>query len=226
MYLDKLISDYLKGTPAWSTLISEMESVYSEQVWDPVNQLKNIRDPAQMEDVYLALTSQLLGFFIQSDLLSSDGYERIVESLSNYYTRVGTVDFVRFLSYILDADFTLIPLWTTDYVTFLTEPPTLDINIGTEDGLNDLEDEYGENVLILEHGVDLTVYTGGGPWYITSHVQLQYNGSLFSINNFNDIYNLFYYLAPANIVLDVVIETFQVTITEYLPIGAHLIEIF
>ena len=123
----------------------------------------------------LVKTCSMLGFTYpdtDDDLFTSEDYLRIAQNIADYYKEQGTEAFLRFFSYCLNNNFTLEPMWTSDYATFYPEGSPF---IGTP-------------------------IWAGGTWYPTSHVQFQVEPGQDKVDP-STFQKFFNYIAPINLVL-------------------------
>ena len=190
--LVKRLPQKFQEVPAFRDFVLALEELLVENVWDPVELMKKLRTPRDLERTFVALTSSMLGLSVDADWLSDRAFERVVESLCAYYRHKGTQDFYRFMGFMTDAQFQLSALWTEDYVTFHTAP-----------------------------GGALAY--NGGTWYLTPHVNLLYDESLFDPGS-RDLERLFYLMAPIHLVLEAVIATVGITGEMNMTLAGQLIE--
>jgi len=196
---EKIFPPYLSA-PVWTDLVESIDKVFSQlDIDDAYRQFQLLRGPINTGDVTYALKrdvegklvkiddveqlerdtlvklANMLGFSISnSSLLTDDDYIRICQSLGEYYTKnKGTQNWQDFIGFCLNAQFQVLKLWTTDYVTFYEEG---DVAIGTP------------------------VFSGG-TWYPTTHVALEYDAEKFATIARETIEEFFYFFANINIVL-------------------------
>jgi hypothetical protein len=124
---------------------------------------------------------------------SGDARRRLIQGLAEFWSEKGNPSFVDFIGFILNVEFTLVPLWTKDFITFvpLAQVP---------DELNTL---------------NFTQYVTGH-YYPTSYVGLSYDGFTYLKVPFadidpTDIATLFYKIAPIHLVLDWIAALFSGT---------------
>lgn len=121
------------------------------------------------------------GFNYYSDTLSNEDYARIVDYIEDFWPESGTDSYYRFIGFIknmrLEADY----LWTTDEV-----------------------DETGDDTYpwLEPNNGQLRPVHAGGHDYPTSHVQLRYDALETPDPDGEDIFRLFYLLAPIHLVLE------------------------
>lgn len=220
MTREKLLSPYL-DTPVWQQLIEAIDQLLAnENIDDAKRQLRNLRSPintqsaaftvslegnklTRLEDVEslerdsIIQHANLIGFnFKTSNLLQVQDYLRISLYVAQYYAETkGTVAWQDFLGFVLNAQFTVTPMWTQNYVDFFEEG---------------------------DPAIGYSVYEGGF-WYPTTHVVLAYDPSKFSLSP-QTVYEFFYYFANINLVLEYIFLEFtgsmslQVAVTGYLDV--------
>jgi hypothetical protein len=135
----------------------------------------------------------LLGLQLSNAGVMDDmSYRALARFLGSYWYEKGKKSFVDFLSFCTNVDFSLVNLWTSDYVTF-----------------------------IPESDVTGTTIFNGGTWYPTTHVRLKIgsNGQNLDIATLS---NLFNEVANYNLVLESVASNIDLNIVtveaSYLPI--------
>jgi hypothetical protein len=188
-----LLPPYMSQNPYFMDLMNSIDTVFSTQVDAKIDILANIRNmwvssPAveqiivnqelipfsawpQPERAILSKQTNLLGMnFQNAGVLSNDAYQQVSRNVGCYWFQKGTQAFIEFINYCLGTNLVVVSLWTEDYVTFVPEA-----DAGTP---------------IWE----------GGPWYPTTHVQIQSFGGfqgldLVTLNSF------FYEIANYNLVL-------------------------
>lgn len=135
--------------------------------------MMDCRDPGILASPFNHMHARMLGFDYRSAVLTDEIIERISDSYSLFRkANKHSLSFVQYIGWIMDIAAQAYPLWTKDYKSFSVN--------------------HGETVF------------EGGEWFPTSHV-----GVVFSPNSFDmsavpskeEISNLFYRLAPANLVL-------------------------
>jgi hypothetical protein len=165
-----LVPEHLEHNQVWEDLMTEVNIAFTA-IDQGISDMGLLRKPIDTGDSIFAsnrtagkltrldairtlersLTVQScnnLGFtFKTSNVLDAEDYTRIAINLGAYYASTkGTQGWQNFLAFCLNAVFTVEQLWTTDYVTFVTE------------------------------GSAGTPVWDGGAWYPTTHVNLSYAG--------------------------------------------------
>lgn len=153
------------------------------------------RDPTFLSRSLKILVTKMLGLEYNSDVLTDDDYDRLILFLGIYNRQKGPDHFINFLGYIKDLDLSMHKLWTEDYVDFRLNKPQSALDIFSN-----------------------------GTWYQTTHVGLLYP-DLGGIDNLDprDIENLFYKLAPINLVLKWIASQTILDLTTLL-IGTNIVE--
>ena len=176
-----LLSPYLKNLAVWKTLSDAIDTVFKQNIEQPIAQMENIRFITQDSEQYvLAETCRLLGFDLSQDVLnlSVDSFTRIATQLPMYSDYNGTEQFSKFLSLILGAYCDIVYLFTDDY-----------------------EDFYAN--------AQGTLITEGGVWFKSTHVELDVGMS--SIVNlqlapgqtlYTRVKAIFYQQAPVTLVIE------------------------
>ena len=145
-----LLPPYLETEPVWTDLIDALDTTFLPTVDNPTKFLSRLRDtwivPESTEekiqqgkmlsstdfDTYekeiLVRQANMLGFdFRDSNVLSSEDYERITRHLGFYWYGKGTPSFINFLGFVLNTVITVKNLWSDQgasprrYGTFLPE---------------------------------------------------------------------------------------------------------
>lgn len=97
----------------------------------------------------LVSQSNMLGMKLSNaGILSDEAYQTLTRFVGQYWFEKGTGAFIDFINFCMGTNFTLINLWTQDYISFLPEAD-----------------------------IGLTIYEGG-TWYPTTHVQISALGGL------------------------------------------------
>jgi alpha-tubulin suppressor-like RCC1 family protein len=198
----QLLPPYLENNPVWTELFDALDTLWANGtlnqagIDNAINALRYIRYPYILTDAALGKINEgqmisfeefaapdrslliqqtnLLGLPItNSDLLSDEDYLRLFRNLGMYWFSKGKANFIDFLSYCLNTDFSIINLWTTNYVDFYEEG---DPTIGTP-------------------------IWSGGAWYPTTHVRLSYDAAKYTDVPTEDLTRLFYDFANYNLVL-------------------------
>lgn len=179
----------------------------------------NIKDKA-----LLILEAQHLGMSFYADYLSQDHLARIVEFLHQYAHRIGTKDYVNFMSFIKNVRITETQMWSdcynadNDYSVFQEKTDDmvsiLDVD---EDVLEELLSGDLTDAEITALG--LSFDPDDGIWYPTNKVQLTINVTDIYVDQLEQVTQLYYFFAPIylNLYLFVTITYFD---TQYLYLSA------
>jgi hypothetical protein len=120
--------------------------------------------------------SNLLGLTISKPSgLSQFDFVNINRNVGLFWYSKGTFDFIDFLGYCLNAELSLVSMWTNDYVTF-----------------------YPEGDPFLSTG---TPIWEGGIWYPTTHVSITWDSGKFNVP-LNNVVSLFNDVSNYNLVLN------------------------
>ena len=174
-----LLIPRIRNNQTYVDLFDVISDVFNKNVYYALEQLRILRDsPSQDRATKIAMAKDL-SFDYKSDLFTDKEYDCINLFVNVFNNRVkGTEDFIQFLGWVKNAKFKLIQLWANgvrDYGEF-KEEGTYVYNNSKIDG------------------------TGNKQWYPTSHVNLEYDGNLSSIDE-SDVEYLFYKCAPIHLVL-------------------------
>lgn len=133
---------------------------------------------------------QTVGFNFLSDDLSTEAYWRIAQNVGRYRKESSTYESVKFLSWMINANFEVEALWTADGVTF--------------DRRNVISRQRNNN--------ETEITVGSTTYFPTSRMLLKYDAEINPFINLNKMQELFLQQAPINVVLDrilAVIEPFN-----------------
>lgn len=188
-----LLPPYLMMNPYFVEFMDAVDEVFETQVDAKIDIITNIRnmwttDPVveqtiadldiipfdqwpQPERSILVKQSNALGMnFQNAGVLSNDAYQQITRHVGQYWYEKGTQAFIEFINYCLGSTLTVVNLWTTDYVTF------------------------------VPFSASGTPIWEGGPWYPTTHVQIEAADGLGNLD-LNTLISFFYEIANYNLVL-------------------------
>jgi hypothetical protein len=200
-----LLPPYMSEVPVWQDLITIIDTVFENAVDNPTQWLAQLRflwiltsdaidkvnsgqllstsDFELPEKEILIKQAKQLGFdFQQTDLITSEDYQRIVRNIALFWYSKGKPNFVDFLGFVVEGVVSIVNLWSNSadagawntYGTFLEEG---DPGIGTP-------------------------VWGGGTWFPTTHVRVVFDPFKFSAPQMTKLVNLFYTVANFNLVLE------------------------
>lgn len=181
MTFDGLENELFTQSPFWQDFIEALADFYQEQVREPLDNLREIRNITEKTDPNVVLlTLRDLGIDVPLDLIVNP--ERLLKSvymIPLVYQHTGLDSAWRVIEFILGRRISVQPLWTEDYIDFYPEP-------------------YGP------------LRVDGGTWYKTTHVNLsmQLVGTDSKIvlprnQTLKDrLLSAFYSFAPVNLVID------------------------
>ncbi len=176
----------IRETKAWSDMFDGISSIFAENINKYIHLLRYIRDPFKQDRLTNIQQAQFLGFKYKADVFTDNEYANLVYFLSYYNKKVkGTNDFINFLGWIKNARFELVQLWAKGKYNYSDDPKIKD------------PFEWESPFIQKNSMVD---ETGTKEWYPTSHVDLEYNGWQFQIDE-SDVWYLFYKCAPIHLVL-------------------------
>lgn len=199
------LTSQLPGIFRKGALIADMAEVfdklYNTLVEDPRITLQRLHVPyhpdleyPSLERYYLIEKAREYGFDFTSDVMTDENYRHLVESLPEYYRSKSGTDFVKMIGYMRGIKFEMVQLWCDS---------------GSDD---DFIVFYNE-----KQGLSITE---GGTWYPTSHVELTYNGNDHPVIYTQEINDLFYIMAPINLVLRHITGALEATgFNYYYPVG-------
>jgi hypothetical protein len=195
----------MEESPVWQDLITIIDSVFESSVDNPTQWLAQLRflwivttdaldkvTTGQMltaadfevpEKEILIKQAKQLGFdFQQTDLISSDDYQRIVRNIALYWYSKGKPNFIDFLGFVVEGVITIVNLWsnTQDQPSWNT---------------------YGSFLEEGDPGIGTPVWVGG-TWFPTTHVRVVFDPFKFDAPQITKLVNLFYTIANYNLVLE------------------------
>lgn len=196
-----LIPPYMEDVDAWTQLIEVVDEVFSNvddaSIWigwlrdlwllsDPTTELLDQGDVLidssgfmKIERDILIRQANMLGFRAHDPSVFSDSdYQRIVRFLPQYWYEQGTQKLGDFIGFILDAEISVIPLWSQ--------------NTQEQSGL------YSGFFLPEKTG---TPVWKGGTWFPTTHVLIQIPAQRDSSSTREKVVQIFNALANFNLVL-------------------------
>lgn len=201
-----LLPPYMEDTVVWEDLVKIIDSVLNGKIDDPTLWLSQLRylwieasataekieagdlldisDFEVPEKEILIRQAGQLGFnFQDSDLITSEDYQRIVRNLAHFWYSKGKPNFIDFLGFVLNSQIDIKTLWSTQGPTY---------------------DEYGPMLPEGDAGIGSPLWEGG-QWFPTTHIQLAFDPFKFVNPSFTKLVNLFYVIANYNLVIDTVI---------------------
>jgi hypothetical protein len=165
---------------------------------------------ALQERSTLVQQATMLGFDFFNSSLSDDDYHRVITYISQYYPYAGTEQFVRFIGFIKNIKLKSNALWSYD------------------DG--------SDTFPVLEKLPNGAVpATKGGPWYLTSHVELEYdpfvdgqlpNQTILNESGYLEIETLFNFFAPIILVLERIVIAIQLNVDFFLALAGQELQIY
>ena len=129
-----ILSSVFQENQVWLDMASATDDVINRNIVSPRNQLALIRDPNYENRITQLYTGQMLGLQFFSDSFTNDVIDRVVRFIEIYYPKKGTPEFINFLSFLKNTQFTIEQLWTPDYSVFVTHDniPTGGTDITTQ----------------------------------------------------------------------------------------------
>lgn len=173
--LKELLTLPFEQNQVWRDLADAVNDVLRNEVKAPREELKEIRDPVDLDRIYKILNSKQIGVNFMSDQLTDSDYDRLYRYVSLYWPEGGTDQFINFIGFIKNIRLELAQLWS-DQPNLINDYGILSTNPGTS---------------ILE----------GGNWFPTSHYELQYNAETYTNPDFSELTELFFLFAPIHLVL-------------------------
>lgn len=183
----KVLVSRLATSQTWYDLFDGVSKVFALNIYEKVYALSQIRNPDEQSRDINIKASKFLGFDYKSDTFSDEEFTTLVTFLNQFNRKYkGTKSFISFLGFVKDARFDMYQLWAKgkgkDYGEFERYSPFVESN---------------------------SKISGKGTqeYYPTSHVELDYDGEKFNIST-QDVYELFYSVAPAHLVLNRITANF------------------
>lgn len=208
--LKELLPYRLSSTPAWAKLADAVEHIFEQEVWSMVDKISELRDPRNIEKEFIGLLARYLGLHVKSTIFTEDQYRRVTEAIYEYYEECGTESLANILSFGQDIPIEIIPLWSNNYSNFQDHVPS---GQGTVyDGTGDwyftphvevainVENGYRADNIHVTTGLLGTKYSNLGLFSL-GNTQLTY-GSFTQLFDESKIRELFYHLAPIQLVLE------------------------
>lgn len=166
-----LLPPYMTANPMWVDLALAVDELFAD-IDQGALQLRNLRNAYTLESPIqrgrvqnglpldestsvsdMTTLLKQVGYcglpLVKTDYLTSVQARMLFRHLPEYWYSKGTGGLAHFINYVLGTNLSFRTLWTSDYVTFETEPPTESEN-------------YLEN---------------GGSWYQTTHIQVDLGNS-------------------------------------------------
>lgn len=134
---------------------------------------------SRIERPFMIQHVEMLGISFLSDDLSTEAYWRIAQNAGRYRAQSSTNESVKFLSWMINANFTVEYLWTADGANF-----------------------YREGALKFTGTSSKGKYIGSLLYFPTSHVLLKYDAEKTPYIDLAKMQELFLVQAPINVVLD------------------------
>jgi len=185
-----LLIPRIRNNQTYVDLFNAMSEVFNNSFYYAIEQLRILRDSTSQDRTIKIALAKDLSFDYKSDLFTDDEYDSVNLFANKFNNKVkGTEDFIQFLGWVKGAKFKCIQLWATgekDYENF-----------------SEYTNQVKQNSKIDEMGTK--------SWYPTSHVNLEYDGNLSSIDE-SDIEYLFYKCAPIHLVLNAYAAAFTAEI--------------
>ena len=174
--LTQLLSDTMRVRPPWLALATVASQVLYERVENYRISFEASRDSNFIGRTLRILLLSMAGLRWNSDIITDDAYQRLVDNISLYNQSHGDSDFVLFIGYCLGFEIEMVTLWTTNYLNFVVGPQ-----------------------------VDSIFDDPPGPWYPTSHVGLlyeEYAPNAPTPSQQDALVGIFYSVAPIHLVLE------------------------
>ncbi len=209
-----LLPPYLEDQDTWGSLVDGIDTTFLNTVDNPTKYLSRLRDTwilsesseekiqngvmlssnefDHYEKEILIRQANLLGFdFKESNILTSEDYERLTQHLGFYWYGKGTPTFVDFLGFVFNTVITVKNLWS---------------NKGTS------VRRYGTFLPEGNAGIGTPIWKGG-EWFPTTHVQVGFDPTKFANTSVRKLIALFYALANYNLVIGEILLESTLNIT-------------
>jgi hypothetical protein len=182
--LTQLLSSSMKARPPWMSFAKVASNVLYQYVEQNRIALELSREPSDLTRILKIITLKMMGLDWNSELITDDNYDTLLESISLYLRNHGPNDFINYIGYSLGFSMQMIELWTTDYIGFFPGP---------------------QEPNIFDYGPDEQIPNNHTVWYPTTHVGLLYElyaTNAPSLEVIDGIQNVFYKIAPIHLVLE------------------------
>lgn len=203
-----LLPPYMEDAPVWQDLITIIDQVFENNVDNPTQWVAQLRflwllttdaltkvDSGQLltigdfelpEKEILIKQAKQLGFdFQETNLITSEDYQRIVRNVALYWYGKGKPNFIDFLGFVIEGVVTIVNLWS---------------NKATQPSWN----TYGNFLEEGDPAIGAPVWLGG-TWFPTTHVRVVFDPFKFNAPQLTKLVNLFYTVANYNLVLESII---------------------
>ena len=120
--INNLLPEKFLVIPFYSDLVSVVSNYLVENTHSLVDGLRRMRTPSLFEIFYAESLAGSLGFYQDITSRTESQKRRLIESLTDFYSRNGTVFTFDFISFVTSERFQIIQLYTQDHSTFATAP--------------------------------------------------------------------------------------------------------
>ena len=120
--ISNLLPEKFIQVPLVADLLSVVNTNLIEVVHSLVDNIRRMRTPTLFEIFYSEKLAGSLGFYQDITSKTEAQKRRLIESLTDFYARNGTIFTFDFLSFIADENIQVVPLYTQNYLTFSSFP--------------------------------------------------------------------------------------------------------
>jgi hypothetical protein len=200
---------YLADIQPWIDLADAFDEVFGDKIDNPIRMLADLRNvdnyhPDRLlehvgidilnpsdrtnaagdvwhERVLRIQQANTIGFnYFDSNIFTDDVYDAFVKQAAQFFPEKGTGTFTSFLGFCLNAVLDMASLWSEDHKLFYT-----DSEVASLVGFNEVYE--------------------GGTYYPTPHIELTIDAESSSTVSIDKLVELFYFLAPINLVIERII---------------------
>lgn len=200
--LSEILTEDSKNNPAINLLYKCISEVWQEVVSDKIAELEDFRDFNNKNPEILNNNAIALGLDYPADSpLTEAEYRRLASVVNKYSANFKGLKFSNVLSYIYRVQFATVPLWAKG------------VNQYWNGNLETREQKYNSLYAESQEIKDNSILTGKGPWYPTSHFDIEYSSTDTQISDlsFDSLYYILKKLMPINMVIRYIYKKYTVT---------------
>ena len=162
-------------------MLDAWKDAWGANVQPYLDLLENVRNKEISNSEIKANTIKMIGFDFKAEEFSSEQLTKLIDILGRFQSSRGSSSFFQLLGWVKNVPFSLVPLWTADYIDFAWDSSNVE---------------------------SLSVVNGGN-YYPTCHVDLLYDFTQGLVTK-KEIEELFYEVAPAQLVLHSVVASINI----------------
>jgi len=156
-----------------------------EQNGQRVRTFATIQERARISRTYLVKNAMMLGFEFLSDELTTEGYWRLAQFTSQYWSESSTNAGINFLGWVLSSRLKVEQLWTTDGADFIR------YSVIKSSRFNTIKSQY---------------VSGSNVYFPSTRVILLYDAEANPDVDLNKLREFFLFQAPINVVLHEIVS--------------------